>query len=218
VLCFGNIVVVSLTAIVTEHSPAHIISCKKYTKMKHAFSLLLTCSFFIEFSQPMPSYSSSSSFSKSRSKPKSKSQWTYDVFINFRGEDTRRNFVSHLYSALKDSGVNAFLDDEKLDKGGDLKSELLHAIEGSQITIVVFSQNYIHSTWCLDELHKIMECNAFRGQVVMPVFYDIGPSFLRDTQHISFEVISDQHSRIKQWKKALTQAANLAGWDLRNYR
>ncbi|XP_027908548.1 TMV resistance protein N-like [Vigna unguiculata] len=186
--------------------------------MKHAFSLLLTWSFFIEFSQPMPSYSSSSSFSKSRSKPKSKSQWTYDVFINFRGEDTRRNFVSHLYSALKDSGVNAFLDDEKLDKGGDLKSELLHAIEGSQITIVVFSQNYIHSTWCLDELHKIMECNAFRGQVVMPVFYDIGPSFLRDTQHISFEVISDQHSRIKQWKKALTQAANLAGWDLRNYR
>lgn len=140
------------------------------------------------------------------------------MFINFRGEDTRRNFVSHLYSALADTGVNAFLDDEKLDKGEELKSELLHAIEGSQITIVVFSQNYIHSTWCLDELLKIMECHAFRGQVVMPVFYDIGPSFLRDAQDISFEVISNQQNRIKLWKKALTLAANLSGWDLRNYR
>ncbi|CAJ1949597.1 unnamed protein product [Sphenostylis stenocarpa] len=163
----------------------------------------------------MPSYSSSSSsFSKSKSKP----QWRNDVFINFRGEDTRRNFVSHLYSALIESGVNAFLDDEKLAKGEEQKSELLHAIEGSQISIVVFSRNYIHSTWCLDELLKIMECHAFRGQVVLPVFYDIGPSFLRDAQYISFEVISNQLNRIKPWKKALSQAANLAGWDMRNYR
>jgi len=114
--------------------------------------------------------------------------------------------------------VNAFRDDEKLDKGEEQKSELLHAIEGSQITIVVFSQNYIRSEWCLDELLKIMECHAFRGQVVLTVFYDIVPSVLRDNQHISFEVVSDQPNTIKLWRRALTEAANLSGWDLRNYR
>ncbi|TKY68717.1 TMV resistance protein N [Spatholobus suberectus] len=155
------------------------------------------------------------------SSTKSKPQWIYDVFINFRGEDTRKNFVSHLYSALANAGVNAFLDDEKLAKGQELRSELFHAIEGSHISIVVFSQKYIHSSWCLDELVKIMECHAFRGQVVLPVFYDVVPSFLCDAQEVSFENLymkdNDPH-RIKLWKKALTEAANVAGWDVRNSR
>lgn len=34
-----------------------------------------------------------------RYKPKAK--WIYNVFLSFRGEDTRRSFASHLYSALK---------------------------------------------------------------------------------------------------------------------
>ncbi|RDX70430.1 TMV resistance protein N, partial [Mucuna pruriens] len=162
-----------------------------------------------------------SSYSSSSSSSKSKPQWRYDVFINFRGKDTRKNFVSHLYSALANAGVNAFLDDEKLSKGEELSSELFHAIEGSQISIVVLSQNYIHSTWCLDELVKIMECHALRGQVVMPVFYDIAPSLLRDAQYISFEVIFEKDSdvhRMKLWKNALTQAADLAGSCWRSYR
>ncbi|KAL2319323.1 hypothetical protein Fmac_028292 [Flemingia macrophylla] len=155
------------------------------------------------------------SWSSSKSKP----QWRYDVFINFRGEDTRKNFVSHLYSALANAGVNTFLDDEKLPKGQELRSELFDAIEGSQISIVVFSQKYIQSSWCLDELLKIMECHGLRGQVVLPVFYDVVPSFLRKVQDVSFGVFcanSDFH-RIEPWKKALARAANLTGWDVRNY-
>jgi hypothetical protein len=42
---------------------------------------------------------------------------TYDMFINFRGEDTRKTFVSHLYAALTNAGVNTFLDNEELRKG-----------------------------------------------------------------------------------------------------
>ncbi|XP_027908282.1 TMV resistance protein N-like [Vigna unguiculata] len=155
------------------------------------------------------SYTSSSS--------KSKPQWVYDVFISFRGEDTRKNFVSHLYSALTNAGVNTFLDDKKLAKGQQLKPELLHSIEGSQISIVVFSENYIFSKWCLDELVKIMECHAFRGQVVLPVFYDVFPSFLRNLNDVSFEEDSDLN-RVKQWKKALSEAAGFVGWDVSNYR
>jgi len=162
--------------------------------------------------EPMP-YASSSS--------KSKPRWIYDVFISFRGEDTRKNFVSHLYSALANAGVNTFLDDEKLAKGQQLKTELWHAIEGSQISVVVFSKNYIYSTWCLDELVKIMECHSSRGQVVLPVFYDVFPWFLRRLQDVSFEVIFEKDSDlhlVKQWKNALSEAASFAGWDVSRYR
>ncbi|KAK7286768.1 hypothetical protein RJT34_21995 [Clitoria ternatea] len=155
----------------------------------------------------------------SPSNSKSKLQWIYDVFINFRGEDTRENFVSHLYSALSNAGVNTFLDDDKLEKGQDLRAELLQAIEGSQICIVVFSPKYIESSWCLDELVKIMECHTFRGQVVFPIFCRVNPGFLRDLQDISFEEYYKENEidsmRVRLWKKALTQAANLAGWDVR---
>lgn len=39
------------------------------------------------------------------------------MFINFRGEDTHKSLVSHLYAALSSMGINTFLDDEKLKKG-----------------------------------------------------------------------------------------------------
>ena len=122
--------------------------------------------------------SSSSSFSKP------KSQWTYDVFINFRGEDTRRSFVCHLNCALSKAGVKTFLDEENLHKGMKL-DELMTAIEGSQIAIVVFSKSYTESTWCLRELEKVIECNETYGQSVLPVFYNIDPSVVRhrDEKH-----------------------------------
>ncbi|GKG47411.1 Toll/interleukin-1 receptor domain-containing protein [Tanacetum coccineum] len=42
------------------------------------------------------------------SDPKS---FKYDVFLSFRGEDTRHNFVSHLYKALEQQGVLTYKDD-----------------------------------------------------------------------------------------------------------
>ncbi|MCI60057.1 TMV resistance protein N, partial [Trifolium medium] len=46
--------------------------------------------------------------------------WTYDVFMNFRGEATRRTFVSQLYAALSNAGIRTFLDDKELRKGEEL--------------------------------------------------------------------------------------------------
>ena len=149
-----------------------------------------------------------------RSKPQS--QWIYDVFINFRGADTRGNFVSHLYAALTNAGINTFLDDENLEKGKVLGPELMRAIEGSQIAIVVFSENYVRSGWCLDELVLIMQCHAYNGQVVMPVFNGTTPSKIRQ---YTFEkpvlYIDELDQRINT---ALHDASNLAGWDMSNYR
>ncbi|KAB2596584.1 protein suppressor of npr1-1 [Pyrus ussuriensis x Pyrus communis] len=160
-------------------------------------------------------YSSSSSSSGLR--------WKYDVFINFRGEDTRRGFVSHLYKALRQKPINTFIDGEELRKG-DRISEPQTAIQESRISIVVFSQNYASSTWCLKELVQILECNDTKNQIVLPIFYQVNPSDIRKLKG-SFAEAFDQHEghsnadveEVRSWRSALSRATNLSGWDSQNY-
>ena len=45
------------------------------------------------------------------------SSWKYDVFLSFCGDDTRKNFRDHLYTALKQKGIITFMDNEKLERG-----------------------------------------------------------------------------------------------------
>lgn len=154
--------------------------------------------------------------------------WIHDVFINFRGKDTRKTFVSHLYAALTNAGINTYID-RMLHKGTKLGPELLGAIERSHISILVFSKRYTESSWCLQELDKVMECHRTHGQVVVPIFYNVDPSVLRHQkgafgkalQSTARKLYSERELREKallSWKNALTQASNLSGWDVTNYR
>lgn len=104
-------------------------------------------------------------------------QLKYDAFLNFRGEDIRASFTSHLYTSLENSEI--FMDDQSLQRGDHISTELLRAIENSRISVVVFSKNYVDSSWCLNELVKIMECHRTIGQLVLPVFYSVYPSEVR---------------------------------------
>ncbi|PRQ55206.1 putative toll-like receptor, P-loop containing nucleoside triphosphate hydrolase [Rosa chinensis] len=88
--------------------------------------------------------------------------------------------------------------------------------------------------WCLDELVKIIQCMKERGQQVFPVFYmGVDPSDVRH-QRRSFELIKwehqvdvevreheevygKNHDRLNAWRAALTEVANLSGWDNKNY-
>ncbi|XP_048446610.1 disease resistance protein RPV1-like [Pyrus x bretschneideri] len=153
----------------------------------------------------------------------SSSSWKYDVFLNFRGEDTRKIFVGHLYSALRRKAINTFIDAEELRKGNDL-SELLAAIESSRLSIVVFSQDYASSTWCLKELVKILECMDAKKQIVVPIFYQVDPSEVRKLKRSFAEAFpqnegesSAEMKEVESWRSALTRAANLSGWDSRKY-
>ena len=94
----------------------------------------------------------SSSFSSSTPR------WKYDVFLSFRGEDTRTSFTDHLYTALRQKGIATFRDEENLEIGKPISPELLKAIKESKFAIVVLSRNFASSTWCLDELTKIIGC------------------------------------------------------------
>ena len=145
----------------------------------------------------------------------STAQYKYDVFLNFRGEDTRYNFTSHLYKALRDKGFKTFLDEDNLQGGDTISKELPKAIELSMISIVVFSKNYASSTWCLRELVKILE-QMDLGQLVVPVFYKINPSKVRK-QEGKFGIALTKHEekenrdKVQSWRAALTKAADLVG-------
>ncbi|KAI3745961.1 hypothetical protein L6452_08376 [Arctium lappa] len=117
--------------------------------------------------------------STSSSVPTLKGGCKYDVFLSFRGEDTRYKFVDFLYDALSRSKMLVFKDDEKLREGTEIRPELLEAIKGSTCAVVVLSKNYANSSWCLAELAKIMECRKHMGQLVIPVFYHVDPSDAR---------------------------------------
>ncbi|XP_048446879.1 disease resistance protein RPV1-like [Pyrus x bretschneideri] len=165
----------------------------------------------------VPDEASSSSSSTSLSSSSKGS--LYDVFISFRGEDTRKSFTSHLYKALTNAGVHAFIDDEELTRGENITTDLVRAIQGSKISLIVFSSRYADSSWCLDELLHIMECRTTLGQKVIPIFYDIDPSDVRHQKnsfHISFLKHTDKKN-VARWRAALTHAGNLAGWVAGNH-
>lgn len=141
----------------------------------------------------------------------------YDVFLSFKGKDTRRNFVCHLYHALMRKGFCVFMDEEL--RIGDINTplDLLKVIEESKFAIVVLSRDYASSTICLDELVKIIECREYRKQIVLPVFYQVelykvryqtghfGNLFAKHENHF-------QTDRVQKWRQALKVLTNISGF------
>ncbi|KAK4278262.1 hypothetical protein QN277_016129 [Acacia crassicarpa] len=157
----------------------------------------------------MASLSSANSSSRSPKK--------YDVFISFRGEDTRFNFTSHLHDALQKSQLDTYID-YRLKKGDEVWPSLESAIEDSTLFLVIFSENYASSTWCLKELTKIFDCSKNQDYLVIPVFYRVDPSHVRN-QSGSYQKAFEKHenkginnNQLQIWREALTHAANIAGW------
>lgn len=152
-------------------------------------------------------------------------RYAYQVFLSFRGEDTRKHFTDHLYTALINAGIRTFRDDDEIPRGEDIKSVLIKAIQQSRSSLIVMSKDYASSRWCLDELVKILERRKTSGQVILPVFYDVDPSevsnqtgsfgeaFARHKEE--FEAETDKRrkelmDKLERWREALSEVANLA--------
>ncbi|XP_062009290.1 disease resistance protein RUN1-like [Rosa rugosa] len=148
------------------------------------------------------------------------SLWEHDVFLSFRGEDTRNSFTDHLYRTLSQRGINTFRDAEKLQKGNSVLPTLVEAIRRSRCAVIVLSANYASSTWCLNELVHILECNKVGGSKleVFPVFYNVEPSEVRKQTGVYGEALSahEDLNKVDIWKNALTEVANFSGWDVKN--
>ncbi|KAL5539510.1 hypothetical protein UlMin_046124 [Ulmus minor] len=144
----------------------------------------------------------------------------HDVFISFRGE-TRKSFTSHLYSALSGKQIKAYIDQVSLKQGSEISPALLEAIEESEISIIIFSENYASSSWCLDELVHILKYKKEKARLVLPIFIDIDPSHIRK-QLGSYAAAFEKHEKrfksekVREWRQALAEAACISGWDSRN--
>ncbi|KAM7478691.1 hypothetical protein LguiA_026904 [Lonicera macranthoides] len=160
--------------------------------------------------------------------------YNYQVFLSFRGEDTQKTFTDHLYTALDQAGLRTFRGIDEIERGKRLEFELRKAIQESRISIIVFSKNYASSKWCLDEVAMIFEwSNSSSGHEVLPVLYDVDPTDVRnqigsigeafaryEEELIDAEIDNEKKKewikKVKGWKLALTEVANLTGMVLQN--
>ncbi|KAM7501060.1 hypothetical protein LguiA_025474 [Lonicera macranthoides] len=146
-------------------------------------------------------------------------RYAYHVFLSFRGEDTRKTFTDHLYSALVQTGFRTFRDDDEIERGKRLELELRKAMQQSRISI---------------SLVMILKWSRSRsGHEVLLVFYDLDPSdfrnqkgsireaFARYEKELVDAEIDDKKKKewmekLKGWKVALEEVANLTEMILEN--
>lgn len=58
----------------------------------------------------------------------------FEVFVSYRGADTRTNFTSHLYSALTQKSIKTFID-QQLNRGDYIWPTLAKAIKESHVVL-----------------------------------------------------------------------------------
>lgn len=138
------------------------------------------------------------------------------VFISFggHGDDTRLGFISHFQAGLKRSGINFYINIENMTKGYD-PEELIMNVRESRIALVIFTESYLSSAWCLEELVEINKCTM--SLVVIPIFYKVEPKYVRDGRQVE---INNQlvlnwgatDARINRWKQALNSVGERLGF------
>ncbi|KAF8025348.1 hypothetical protein BT93_F2251 [Corymbia citriodora subsp. variegata] len=142
----------------------------------------------------------------------------FEVFLNFRGPDTRLNITDHLYHSLDGAGIHVFLDDEDIRKGEKIGGELLHAIDNSRIYMSIFSRDYASSIWCLRELAHMVECwRRSTDKVILPIFFDVDPQDVKLRTGLYIDALKKHEDRfgydeVQGWREALTEVASIKGW------
>ncbi|MED6143193.1 hypothetical protein PIB30_004284 [Stylosanthes scabra] len=147
-------------------------------------------------------------------------EWKYDVFLSFRGLDTRLGFTGNLYNALHNKGIHTFFDGDMLQSGEEITPALLNAIQSSRIAIIVLSPKYADSSFCLKELVHILDCIKGNSRLVLPVFYEVDPSDVRRLKNSFGEAMAKHKTRsqihVDKWENALKQVANLSGYHFKH--
>ena len=145
------------------------------------------------------------------------------VFINFRGEEIRYGFLSHLVAAFELDGIYFFIDNYE-QKGKDL-THLFKRIKESKIALAIFSKKYPQSKWCLNELAKMKKLAEENKLEIIPIFYKVEVGDVRhqrgDFGDYFWELArtsSTTAEEIKQWKEALEFVSNKMGLTLSENR
>ncbi|XP_039174252.1 disease resistance protein RUN1 isoform X2 [Eucalyptus grandis] len=159
---------------------------------------------------------------RKRKSPEPPSGINHEVFLNFRGADTREGFTDLLHRDLQIAGIEVFRDDKKLLAGEEIHLGLKKAIKQSRISIAIFSKDYASSKSCLMELVQMWECRQSNGQTIIPIFYDVSPDAVKH-QTGDFATSFKKHEddkvdpkTIQNWKKVLQLVGGLSGYERDN--
>ncbi|XP_056162244.1 disease resistance protein L6-like isoform X2 [Syzygium oleosum] len=146
----------------------------------------------------------------------------YEVFLSFRGPDTRLTVTDSLYAAMIRAGIHVFKDDEELRVGEEIGGELMRAISNSKIYVPIFSKDYASSKWCLRELAYMVEHRKREEKAILPIFYEVDASDVK-LKTGSYGKALQKHEResgedvAKQWEEALREVAGIKGWNLKDH-
>ncbi|KAL1200913.1 putative disease resistance protein RPP1 [Cardamine amara subsp. amara] len=147
--------------------------------------------------------------------------WNHHVFPSFHGADVRKTILSHILEVFRRKGIDSFIDND-IKRGTSIGPELIEAIRGSKIKIVLLSRNYASSSWCLDELAEIMNCREVLSHIVMTIFYEVDPTDIKKQigdfgKAFRRTCKGKTKEHIGRWRKALEDVAKIAGEHSRNW-
>ncbi|XP_039156298.1 toll/interleukin-1 receptor-like protein [Eucalyptus grandis] len=143
----------------------------------------------------------------------------FEVFLSFRGPDTRDNFTSCLYHDMVEKGIRVFKDDEELRVGEQIGGNLLRALDDTQIYIPIFSKGFASSVWCLREVVHMVDCTSKSNgkKEILPLFFDVKPDDVKLRTILYSNALSEHEKKygpdeVKRWKAALREVATRLGW------
>ncbi|KAL3746473.1 hypothetical protein ACJRO7_015436 [Eucalyptus globulus] len=146
----------------------------------------------------------------------------YDVFLSFRGSDTRNGFTSCLYNGLRNAGIRVFYDNEELKVGKKIDGGFSKALDKSQIYIPILSKGYANSKWCLREIAHMVKCTSTSNgkKEILPIFYDVNTDDVKLKTKLYKKAMSEHQKKfrsdeLKRWEDALLEVASMKGWDLK---
>ncbi|CAN0863880.1 Disease resistance-like protein DSC1 [Linum grandiflorum] len=136
-------------------------------------------------------------------------KWEYDVFVCFRGKDTRRLFTSHLAGHLRQRSIRHFTD-EVFDRTENIDAGLLELLRRSAMSVVIFSEGFAESSYCLDEVATVAQSVERFGHRVLPVFYGVRPEEVAGGEYrdvIEAELKPSMEKK-KRWIDGLNQVTH----------
>ncbi|XP_056159817.1 disease resistance protein L6-like [Syzygium oleosum] len=151
-------------------------------------------------------------------------EFEYQVFLSYRGPDTRTGITDYLYTCLDDAGIRVYRDDEELRMGERIDGSLLQAIDNSRIYIPIFSRNYASSSWYLRELSQIV-ANTLKSEgnkEILPIFYGVAPDDVELKTPLYDDALQKLNERfgkeqVDAWRKALSEVDVTKGWEAHDY-
>ncbi|KAL3742429.1 hypothetical protein ACJRO7_017842 [Eucalyptus globulus] len=116
-----------------------------------------------------------------------------------------------------DYAKSVFNDNDPHLIGKDVAHEIRNAIDHCEISIPIISENYASSPWCLNELAQMVESKRIKGQEILPIFYKVSTSHVRNLSHFFGECML-RHKKLvdtntyERWEQALREVGSSKGW------